>query len=795
MPTLGQLGTGLGPHSSRAVTPPDPSTPRGASTPWVTPARFAVFLLILLGASFPAVLSGSKSFWYSDFSAMALPVAQHLQSSFWQGEWPLWNPLSNCGAPFLAQWGTLACYPFSLLFAVAPLPWSLNLFALGHIFLGGMGMFCLLRRWTAHPGSAAVAGVAYAFNGVSLSCLVWPNYTVALGWLPWLVLTARPAWLEGGRRLIAPVVIGGLQMLTGAPELILLTWVVLGVTLLSDLTSRPPVPHVGTRPALAGRFVMLVVLTAAVAAVQLLPFAELLAQSHRMGDFKPTRWAIPAWGWANLLVPTFRSGPPSDEIPQMQLGQGFLNSYYLGLGPMFLACIAVLWTRDRLLRGLGCLTLFCWWMAMGENSLLHPWVASVVPALHKMQYPVKFTLLPAFLIPFLAAHGWAMVDRWLDSGWFRWRRLLIPYAGLALLVAAVAWWGTPGGEWAWSNGLARLGCLGLFGLCFWGCIYRPGPTSGVALILACGVIAFDGTTHNQTLAPQMNAGAFSPGAWPAANGVPRPVPGEERVFIPPAVEKVMSTVRLSGAENRVVTRHLALWSHLNLADGIAKVNGSSTLPIRLQRDLEREIYKFGNTNCTGLLDFLGVAWVNLPEDPTRWIRRPTARGWLQVGAAARFDTESNLVERVLSPSFTPGEEVWFPDSARATTPWTSRVNGRITASSFRSDRITASADMAAPGLLTIAQSYSPYWKAWVNGKPVPLVRANHAFQAVPLPAGLSRVELRYIDPGFRLGLGITLTTLTGLGLWAAAAGRPGQRAKEQDRERGEAEATPQRLAA
>jgi hypothetical protein len=63
---------------------------------------------------------------------------------------PLWNPLNNCGMPFLAQWNTLSLYPLSLIYLLLPMPWSLGIFCLAHLFLAGMGMYYLAFRWTGH---------------------------------------------------------------------------------------------------------------------------------------------------------------------------------------------------------------------------------------------------------------------------------------------------------------------------------------------------------------------------------------------------------------------------------------------------------------------------------------------------------------------------------------------------------------------------------------------------------------------------------------------------------------------
>src|SRR5436305_7776390 len=135
--------------------------------------RFAAVLGALIFVSFPDVVLGRNTFFIRDFAAFGYPVAFYHRESFWRGEIPLWNPLNNCGLPFLAQWNTLVLYPGSLFYLLFPLSWSLAVFCLLHQFLAGMGMFCLASHWTGNPLAASVAGAAYAFNGLTLNCLMW----------------------------------------------------------------------------------------------------------------------------------------------------------------------------------------------------------------------------------------------------------------------------------------------------------------------------------------------------------------------------------------------------------------------------------------------------------------------------------------------------------------------------------------------------------------------------------------------------------------------------------------------
>ena len=106
----------------------------------------------------------------------------------------------------------------------------------------------------------------------------------------------RRAWREGGVRTIIPAaLVGLLQMLGGVPELILLTWLFVLVIHVGQLLQGG-----SSRIQMAARFVTVVALIGALAAIQLLPFLDFLAHSQRDPAFgKITQWSMPGWGWAN----------------------------------------------------------------------------------------------------------------------------------------------------------------------------------------------------------------------------------------------------------------------------------------------------------------------------------------------------------------------------------------------------------------------------------------------------------------------------------------------------------------
>ena len=790
---------------------------------FLTPRRFAVFLLLAFVLAFPGIWLGTETFFRSDYGVMAYPATHYLRESLRAGELPLWNPLSNCGAPFLAQWGTMCLYPGSLFFVALPMPWALGVFCLLHLWFGGLGARALAERWTGNRFAAAVAGTAFALNGASLACITWPNYCVALGWLPWIVLLTEQAWREGGRKLVLAALAGTMQMLTGVPELVVMTWGLLGVMLATDLVKRKTENVSGallTHYAL--RFMLLILLITALSAAQLLPFFDLLAHSQRDAAYRDARWPMPPWGWANFLVPLFRYF----QTPQgfwVQEGQQFLSSYYLGLTPLALALLAVWKARERRVWLLAGVTLFALVMALGDAGFLYTALKNVLPGSLIARFPVKFVLLAAFTVPMLAAFGVA----WLMRGSSRRQKapsenaecgmrnaesnqslltsaatsdepanataplLRIAFA-LAALTALIVWLGQqhPLQYDRWpetrANALARLAWLAA-ALGAIAVVTGLGARAARERLLATGallvLLAADPLTHQPNQTPRVS-GDLLADKWDAHlfKSEAELNSGGSRYFITPEREELLLFGRHISAEMRhpgglgkttaeatnqwvwqldLYQKRVESWSHLNLANDVAKVNGSSNLRLREQDALQRRLYPVGGAKAPaamGLLDFLAVENQSRSSPDRSSVFRKSARPLVAAGALTEFLDPTATLDALTADEFDPRRFVYLPPEAQGSVP-TNAANARVTTRRFAAHEILAEVETDAPTLVTVAQSFYHPWHAFVDGQPVKLWRANYAFQALAVPAGRHTVRLVYVDEKFRLGVGISLAGL------------------------------------
>jgi Bacterial membrane protein YfhO len=754
---------------------------RPGADDWFTPGRFAALLALLIVACFPQVVFGLETFYFRDYQLFGYPLAFYHREAFWRGEIPLWNPYSDCGLPFLAQWNTLTLYPLSLIYLLLPLPWSLGVFCLTHLFIAGMGMYFLAYRWTGNRLAAAVAGTVFAFNGLTWHALMWPNDIAALGWMPWVVLAVERAWQQGGRAIAGAALAGAVQMLAGAPEVILFTWAFIGALwLMQFITGEVSRLKMIVRGGVVG------VMVAGLAAAQLLPFLELLSHSHRDASYGDTSWAMPATGLANYLVPLFHDVAAHRGV-YMQIGQYWTSSYYVGVGVVALALLAAWRVRRRKVWLLAGLILFSLLMALGDHAPLYPFLKKVAPQIGFMRFPIKFVVLATFAIPLLAAQGVAWLRELPAENarpeWNRLTRLMLVLIGFIIVILFLARkFPQPGDDlkMTTSTGLrsavflpAILGCLGLLRR-------KIEPRAQIIFQIALLVMLWmDVFTHVPNLSPTVSPQVYKPDQMREYFASKDPDPNWD-AEIRPGNARVMQTLASlnkmywGGLENPVddtFGRRVTLYDDVNLLDHIPKIDGFYSLYLHDLNTVITDLYESSN-DMPHLKDFLGIARVNPPTNSLEWVARDTYAPIVTAGQTAYFGDDPHALEFLFDPAFDGRKVVCLPLEAMPVVNATNHAAVKILSTNFTAQRIEVQVDAAGPGMVVVAQSWYPAWHAYVDGQPTRLWRANDAFQALEVPAGRHQVEIVYQDRMFHLGCLISLATLLGcIGVWVGGRKR------------------------
>jgi hypothetical protein len=74
------------------------------------------------------------------------------------------------------------------------------------------------------------------------------------------------------------------------------------------------------------------------------------------------------------------------------------------------------------------------------------------------------------------------------------------------------------------------------------------------------------------------------------------------------------------------------------------------------------------------------------------------------------------------------------------------VGGNVSIVQYTPDEIVLDVDHSGSGFLVIANTWSPYWRAEIDGKSTPLIRTNHAQFGLLVGSGERRVRLYYAPP-------------------------------------------------
>jgi hypothetical protein len=645
-------------------------------------------------------------------------------------------------------------YPPALVYLLLPVNWSLGLFNILHLFWGGLGAYWLAKRWTGHSFAAVLAGIGFAFNGLMMSTLMWSAIVAAHSWMPWIILANECAWRSGGRRMVYAIVAGSLQMLAGGPENILITWLMSTVFLGIACVQKSAKSFTYIL-----RFTGIVAAIAVICSIQLLPFFEFLGLSQRGVDFADTASAVPGWGWANLILPSFYSAPVFHGL-YVQKGYSIVLSYYAGIALTATALLAVLGRHKTLswtLLGMLVLSLI---LCLGEDSPVYSLLKRSIPAIGFMRYPVKFLYPAALCIPLLASLAVSGIDRPGRRMHSRMWSLLAVSASFMALLLFLMWFchrysqdTLMADAWpsVFRQGIERGMILLLYaiGLSVW-LICRDGS----ARIRACMewllvlLVWHDLDSHLMRKTPLVENWAYEPGYLDWTN---KPTLGKNRALVVRDTEVSLFAAPYQSPLQEIVLKRKSLYGLLNLLEQMPKIRGNECLYL-MRDDLVYRLF-VDDHFPEKLADFLSISHYTRTEKPFDWITRTSYLPWVTVGQTAVFLDDNGAYDTICSERFDPIAQVVLPPEAK---PWitatgVSGTKARVVATKLGLSSARIEVETDSPTMLTIAQSYHPRWQARIEGRPQRLWRANYAYQAMEIPTGKYQIDLFYRDNRFLLG--------------------------------------------
>ncbi|HVS12825.1 MAG TPA: YfhO family protein [Thermoanaerobaculia bacterium] len=642
-----------------------------------------------------------------DVTLQVQPWLLHLHRELRAGRAPFWNPHHYAGMPYWSNGSAAPIFPLHLLFAALPLGLGFVLLPWLRIALGGWGAWRLARQLGASEGGAAVAAVAFPLSGMLVGHLLFPmaNALMLVPWTFWAV--ERLAAGEGSWRPLA--VFGGLQLVAGHPETALHTCLLTVLYLLA----RGPVRRLEVWLGWLGGWAAAALLSA----VQLVPLAATLFDSSRWQAAETGTRAplgLVAEQMLRVVLPN-AFGVPSRHDFWGPVVYG-ATAVYVGAATLALVGVGLGRVReDRRVRAwavlAGASVLGAYHVPLVYEALVRLPLVGRAPV-HRLIFGVELALA------MLAAVGF---DRWREG---RGRGLGVATAVIGALLA-VSWWRFAG-EWrergqtaeqaAWTLGVLAVAAA------LWLAARGPAPVRrrlAWAVPVALGVdlclahVAINPALDRDRLYPRTGAVRFLEGREGRVAGIGR--------ALEPNAAMVYGLHDPRGDESIKMQRYEEYYSALARAEPIY------SLPIR---DWSHP-----------RLDRLGVRWVVAgPEQGA------AADGW----RLAYRGADARVYER---------------PTAQPLVRWeAAEASGALRVARREAGRWEIDFEAGRPQRLTVAECWDPGWRAWIDGRRVPVGLVDEVFLGVEVGPGASRLVLRYRPVGLGWGAGLTLLGLALLGV-------------------------------
>jgi hypothetical protein len=218
------------------------------------------------------------------------------------GRLPLWNSHAGCGVPHLANGQSAVFDPFHLLAYLGPTPRAYAWIAAARLLTAGLGMFLLARSWGLRFWGRWFAGLVYPFCGFLIVWLLFPVTSVAI-WMPWLFLATERVFRSPEPRTVGVLaIVTALVLLGGHIQTSAHVLLAAGLyALWKSWFERDP--GIQTRRVWLA-WAAGISLGMAMAAVQILPQAAYLAKSSVWGDRQrelPAWWSVVSPRWLDAI--------------------------------------------------------------------------------------------------------------------------------------------------------------------------------------------------------------------------------------------------------------------------------------------------------------------------------------------------------------------------------------------------------------------------------------------------------------------------------------------------------------
>ena len=644
-------------------------------------------------------------------------------------ELPLWNPFEGFGVPFLSLWRTRAFSLFSLPFYFLALPLAIGVSVFMKLAVAGLCAYFVARRFQFTPAFSLLVAVPVQLTGVFVASHWLPVSDVA-PFFP-LLLPCLQRLLLGDRRgwpYLALLI--GIMTLGGDPESLaaILIFMVFLVVIYGLRTYQ--------RDRIRGALFWLVVgsiVGVGLAGVQLAPYAEFL----RYGSLEPkTGPFFSFWDLGSLFAPpVLTDGAFATQRAMLWLPTGVVGFLLLPL--WFSLRPFANRIRKRRVEAYLIASLFVLALAAIFGAWLRriPGLALLDASHFMIPFPLALSLLAA-----TAADEWVHLDVQKCKTALAKLVWTLPLLWVLFFgaTAVLLWFHPQPGLGVWLLLPSALGAACLLVIIFITLLWpRPLFTALSLAIVTAGLLWNVYQPHTRVtpasrVIPQTQciaalakedtrvAGSEKIKGWPLAAA------GISQVYSPSGVQLRRNASFLEQAKKNPELFRLTAADRLMLTKKDVKEQFSALRPM---------------LNIQAVLPSGAILLKDLQTLPRSRV----------VYTARKLDPAAAAPLRAAGPPLIEGGNL--PTTGKDTPA----LAALMQTTGFNLLEIFTEGEL--PGILVLADSWYPGWKAYLDGNQTPIFPVDLAFRGIEVGAGNHQVIFEYKPYSLRIGLYITASAL------------------------------------
>lgn len=696
------------------------------------------------------------------------------------GVWPLWNPYSFSGTPFLATYHSASLFPFNVLLLL-PRYFGWGFFIYAQYLMAILGMYFLLGRLVKSEVAKIAGSIVFCFSGLMTTWAEFGTGVWAAAMLPWIFYSLESFFQDSKTRYLILFVLSLVCLFLAGNAQITLYGSILFIAFISFKFLKEKITK-----KMVFITLLLWLLSIGIVSLQLLPAIDLSRDSIRSDEHYSQQFGYglsPIYESIRLVAGDFFGNPTTYNEWDTRL----YHEYSSFLGTLVLPLMLGLFFK-RFRKGV-----ISFWLGVFLSSLFLVFENPITIWFYSLPLPFltyssasRILFVTSFCAGILLAFG---IETFLKNEEYRKITKKFTVILAAMLIGVFL------GECinylilkeyisyseiskiinhfsiAIRNLIVPLSLLIL--MLFLLSIYRKAKISmNVLLIIITSLIFLDLARYFIKYNPFVPSRLVFPQTPITVYLISRPglfrIADADAILFPPNSWTFYKLASIEGYDPLVQENYSRFFNRLNngpYSGTVSRYVELRQFPSKFLDALNAKYFLTVKTDDKGVIPgdnlnfrFNDVNYKKIFEDKhTAVLENPDAmeRAYF-VSSVESFDSEKALESRLDEADFDPTKEALILDKNYSLNFPT---DGKIDIQKYSPNTIEIKTETTSSEFMIFADTYSRGWHLYLNSKEVKLFEVNGALRGIMVPSGVNNFKLNYWPNSFDTGLKISVISI------------------------------------